>query len=623
MPHKEVHPGREDSGEVFASGGRGFPEGGGEAESEGEAPAPAAPRSESAPHARRHVVRTTSARSTRSFRFSSRKCVPADSSRNTARELSESPSNASRRAAGVAAYAKRAIALEKLSGGKAAEGATKPSALVLLVEAANSYGDFGNATGERIVEPEQTADGAESAIPKEAFAGIPEAWRKTLAAAFLVIDRHAAALKGTTHDVASAKREIAAALKGKKGFHELSDTARAMLSALERYDGDLDGVRRWLSAYASGARRSKGARTAKELSADADEFATGSREIGDNYASRRVYVVEGELTEAERNLVRAVSRINAATGGKLQIRFFDGVHADAYGFIEGDVIHVNRQGAQALLTTFGHEFTHWLEGNANYAAMRDFVLKPGGACELIFTEMFGRSFAEHKARIKASYKARGHELTDEQADAELLADACGATLFTRNFDALTEIRRANKGFFGKLLDFLKRLVNAVRGTKFEREVSEAVELYRKAAFEARRAEGTETKTETETKTAGTETAGKREEGTRETERTEGTEGGTQEAKPQTEENPAEKPKAESGSAASPKETKNPSRHEGEQSANPEKGGTGTARAGTDARDGAENGSEVKPIFDEKGKVPREKFSRASGNFFLGAAFSSE
>ena len=432
-------------------------------------------------------------------------------------------------AAILSAYAKRAIALEKMSGGKAAEGATKPSALALLVEAANSYGDFGNATGERIVEPEQTADGAESAIPKEAFAGIPEAWRKTLAAAFLVIDRHAAALKGTTHDVASAKREIAAALKGKKGFHELSDTARAMLSALERYDGDLDGVRRWLSAYASGARRSKGARTAKELSADADEFATGSREIGDNYASRRVYVGEGELTEAERNLVRAVSRINAATGGKLQIRFFDGVHADAYGFIEGDVIHVNRQGAQALLTTFGHEFTHWLEGNANYAAMRDFVLKPGGACELIFAEMFGRSFAEHKARIKASYKARGHELSDEQADAELLADACGATLFTRNFEALTEIRRANKGFFGKLLDFLKRLVNAVRGTKFEREVSEAVELYRKAAFEARRAEGTETKTETET--AGTETAGTREEGTQETERTEGTEGGTEEAKP--------------------------------------------------------------------------------------------
>ena len=104
--NKKVHPGREDSGEVFASGGRGFPEGGGEAESEGEAPAPAAPRSESAPHARRrNVVRTTSARSSRSFRFSSRKCVPADSSRNTARELSESPSNASRRAAGVAAFA--------------------------------------------------------------------------------------------------------------------------------------------------------------------------------------------------------------------------------------------------------------------------------------------------------------------------------------------------------------------------------------------------------------------------------------------------------------------------------------------------------------------------------------
>ena len=70
-------------------------------------------------------------------------------------------------------------------------------------------------------------------------------------------------------------------------------------------------------------------------------------------------------------------------------------------------------------------------------------------------------------------------------------------------------------------------MNAVRGTKFEREVSEAVELYRKAAFEARRAEGTETKTET----AGTETAGTREEGTQGTERTEGAEGGTEEAKP--------------------------------------------------------------------------------------------
>ncbi len=76
-------------------------------------------------------------------------------------------------------------------------------------------------------------------------------------------------------------------------------------------------------------------------------------------------------------------------------------------------------------------------------------------------------------------------------------------------------------------------MNAVRGTKFERKVSEAVELYRKAAFEARRAEGTETKTETadngERKPdSGQGTAEAQEKGTEETERTEG---GTQKAKP--------------------------------------------------------------------------------------------
>jgi len=379
-------------------------------------------------------------------------------------------------------YAKSAIAQAKLGGN------TKANPLALLVEKANAFGDAGGYTGERIAEPQQGDESAGTTIPQTALDDIPNTGKyfKTLSQASGVNVRHIEALSGNEYSLSRARREVKSVLSGKKKLAQISDTGKALLRATMRFDGNARALADWISAYASGAR--KGGKNTKELEDAAFVFAAGSREQRpvSEYESLRV---ETEAkSEAEQNLLRTVSRLNAATGGNVSVKFFDGSFFDANGFIDKDnVIHINRNAPEPLLKTFGHEFTHYLEANKGFAGMKKFILNPDGACVRVFLDRYGFSaFEDAKDKYKKLYGTQGGQnLSDEAIEREILADVCGAVLFTRSFDALFEIRQENKNFFNRCLEFLRKLFRATRGTKIENEIANAIDRYRAVAFEQR------------------------------------------------------------------------------------------------------------------------------------------
>lgn len=379
-------------------------------------------------------------------------------------------------------YAKSAIAQAKLGGN------AKANPLALLVEKANAFGDAGGHTGERIAEPQQGEESAETTIPQTALDDIPNTGKyfKTLSQASGVNVRHIEALSGNEYSLSRARCEVKSVLSGKKKLAQISDTGKALLRATMRFDGNARTLADWISAYAAGAR--KGGKNTKELEDAAFEFAAGSREQRpvSEYESLRV---ETEAkSEAEQNLLRTVSRLNAATGGNVSVKFFDGSFFDANGFIDKDnVIHINRNAPEPLLKTFGHEFTHYLEANKGFAGLKKFILNPDGACVRVFLDRYGFSaFEDAKEKYKKLYGTQGGQnLSDEAIEREILADVCGAVLFTRSFDALFEIRQENKNFFNRCLEFLRKLFRATRGTKIENEIANAVDRYRAVAFEQR------------------------------------------------------------------------------------------------------------------------------------------
>lgn len=379
-------------------------------------------------------------------------------------------------------YAKSAIAQAKLGGN------AKANPLALLVEKANAFGDAGGHTGERIAEPQQGEESAGTTIPQTALDDIPNTGKyfKTLSQASGVNVRHIEALSGNEYSLSRARREVKSVLSGKKKLAQISDTGKALLRATMRFDGNARALADWISAYAAGAR--KGGKNTKELEDAAFEFAAGSREQRpvSEYESLRV---ETEAkSEAEQNLLRTVSRLNAATGGNVSVKFFDGSFFDANGFIDKDnVIHINRNAPEPLLKTFGHEFTHYLEASKGFAGLKKFILNPDGACVRVFLDRYGFSaFEDAKDKYKKLYGTQGGQnLSDEAIEREILADVCGAVLFTRSFDALFEIRQENKNFFNRCLEFLRKLFRATRGTKIENEIANAVDRYRAVAFEQR------------------------------------------------------------------------------------------------------------------------------------------
>lgn len=379
-------------------------------------------------------------------------------------------------------YAKSAIAQAKLGGN------AKANPLALLVEKANAFGDAGGHTGERIAAPQQGEESAGTTIPQTALDDIPNTGKyfKTLSQASGVNVRHIEALSGNEYSLSRARREVKSVLSGKKKLAQISDTGKALLRATMRFDGNARALADWISAYAAGAR--KGGKNTKELEDAAFEFAAGSREQRpvSEYESLRV---ETEAkSEAEQNLLRTVSRLNAATGGNVSVKFFDGSFFDANGFIDKDnVIHINRNAPEPLLKTFGHEFTHYLETNKGFAGLKKFILNPDGACVRVFLDRYGFSaFEDAKEKYKKLYGTQGGQnLSDEAIEREILADVCGAVLFTRSFDALFEIRQENKNFFNRCLEFLRKLFRATRGTKIENEIANAVDRYRAVAFEQR------------------------------------------------------------------------------------------------------------------------------------------
>ena len=424
------------------------------------------------------------------------------------------------------AYAKSAIARAKFaaerkkSGVEQENAAAAPNPLALLVEAANGCGDFGAPSGEQIDEPAQDETDAPGGIPHADADAIPGRGSvfKTLRSALLRNQPQLDALRGSAHDLGLSARAVARVLRGKKSLADVDETARALFEAAQRFDGDAKTFSDWIAHYAAQARAAKKRGetvSARTLADAAFAFAAGARN-GDfsGYEAVRTQVEEEELSEAEKNLVRAVSRVNAMTGGNVRIAFFDGSFNDrAQGWIDkDDVIHVNRNAPEGLLKTLGHEFTHSLEANKGYAALKKEILRADGACVGILLARTGfKSLDAYGAAVKRLYERElGRTFSDEEISREIFADVCGAALFERDAAALFAVRRQDRTLFARLLDFLKKLLPASRGTKLEREIRDAIRRYRDVMFEEKvKEEGLKLKENEEVISANGESAGGR------------------------------------------------------------------------------------------------------------------
>ena len=424
------------------------------------------------------------------------------------------------------AYAKSAIARAKFaaerekSGVEQENAAAAPNPLALLVEAANGCGDFGAPSSEQIDEPAQDETDAPGGIPHADADAIPGRGNvfKTLRSALLRNQPQLDALRGSAHDLGLSARAVARVLRGKKSLADVDETARALFEAAQRFDGDAKTFSDWIAHYAAQARAAKKRGetvSARTLADAAFAFAAGARN-GDfsGYEAVRTQVEEEELSEAEKNLVRAVSRVNAMTGGNVRIAFFDGSFNDrAQGWIDkDDVIHVNRNAPEGLLKTLGHEFTHSLEANKGYAALKKEILRADGACVGILLARTGfKSLDAYGAAVKRLYERElGRTFSDEEISREIFADVCGAALFERDAAALFAVRRQDRTLFARLLDFLKKLLPASRGTKLEREIRDAIRRYRDVMFEEKvKEEGVKLKENEEVISANGESAGGR------------------------------------------------------------------------------------------------------------------
>ena len=122
-----------------------------------------------------------------------------------------------------------------------------------------------------------------------------------------------------------------------------------------------------------------------------------------------------------------------------------------------------------------------------------------------------KSLDAYGAAVKRLYERElGRTFSDEEISREIFADVCGAALFERDAAALFAVRRQDRTLFARLLDFLKKLLPASRGTKLEREIRDAIRRYRDVMFEEKvKEEGVKLKENEEVISANGESAGGR------------------------------------------------------------------------------------------------------------------
>lgn len=185
--------------------------------------------------------------------------------------------------------------------------------------------------------------------------------------------------------------------------------------------------------------------------------------------SARVLNVDRETTERVQRLSEAIGR---------EVVFYNG-EAGENGYFdrESGKIHVNVNSENPVAQIIGHELTHTLEGAADYARIKDLILRRIGGQE---------DLAQARTRKQESYARHGIQLDQESTERELVAEFVEKNLLTDEA-SIREIVAYEPSFGERILNVIDTLLGKLGNKNAEERafLRRTRELYSRALNETR------------------------------------------------------------------------------------------------------------------------------------------
>ncbi len=190
--------------------------------------------------------------------------------------------------------------------------------------------------------------------------------------------------------------------------------------------------------------------------------------------------VTGILYDVSEETVAQADRIGELIGKKI---FFFAENPTEHGIKHGvydqseDSIGVNAKSRNVMAATIGHELTHSVEDAKSYADLKNLVMERIAAT--------GGDLQALRQQKMELYARNGHQLTEEDADREIVAKYVEDHLLTDE-QSIRELVRSDRSVARRILDWLDGLM-AKFGNKRSQErefVRQARDVYRKALAES-------------------------------------------------------------------------------------------------------------------------------------------
>ena len=167
------------------------------------------------------------------------------------------------------------------------------------------------------------------------------------------------------------------------------------------------------------------------------------------------------LTELQRGSIKALERLSDALGIDIYIETELGTNKNGWFDHSDNSIHISldagTDGRGTLLFTAAHELTHFIKKYSpeKWQSMTEFVIVKGFGPDVDVGKLI-----RDKQNL---YKENGIELTNDQAEQEIVADACEQMLIDGSaFEALAELRKTDATLFERIKYFIVNLVAKIR-----------------------------------------------------------------------------------------------------------------------------------------------------------------
>ena len=200
--------------------------------------------------------------------------------------------------------------------------------------------------------------------------------------------------------------------------------------------------------------------------------------------------METAANEAERSgyqlnvkdeIVKEVSGLSKALGR--EVEFIYDSNTAMHGYLQGDKIFVNANSSQSpARAVIAHEMTHMLEDTMSYSSLRDLVYR-----------FYGDTIADRRQEILDDYAASNVTLSEEknaqgydEVDTELMAHFVEDKLLTDKA-VMRQVVKEDRSLAQRIIDWINRVIQKIGGTKEQRMLLEARELWRSALAENKKA----------------------------------------------------------------------------------------------------------------------------------------